>query len=269
MSASRPYGLFAGSGDFPAYLMAALKERGARVVVVGFKDDTARELLEKADARLVVEIGEAEAIMKFLREQGVKEAFMAGKVPHGKLLSAGKTDSFAVRFLAKLADRRADTVLKAAAVALRRAGVTLVNPIDYLKPLLPKKGVLTRRSPSEEELKDVEFGAWVARRIAALDVGQTVVVKRRAVLAVEALEGTDDAIVRGGRLGGEGVVVVKVARPKQDFRFDVPVVGPKTIESLRRARAAVLAVEAGRTIILERAAMTAAADESGLCVAAI
>jgi len=261
-------GLLAGAGDFPAYLLEALKARGFRVVVVGFKGETPESLLNAAESGIAVGVGEFQGAIDFLREAGVREAFMAGTVAHTKLYAKPKTDSLTSRVLATLADRRAATLLKAAIKQLRRGGVRVISPMGYLKPLIPERGTLTRRQPSLEEMRDVAFGRKMARRLAGLDIGQTVVVKDRAVLAVEALEGTDETIARGGRLGRGGVVVVKVARPRQDFRFDVPVIGVRTIEALKAAGAAVLAVEAGRTIALERPRLVAMADEAGLCVVA-
>ena len=173
------------------------------------------------------------------------------------------------RVLGGLRDKRADTLLKAAAWGLKRAGVKLVSPMPYLKALMIEKGVRTRREPTAEEWADVKFGHMMARKIAGLDIGQTVVVRHQALLAVEAFEGTDAAIERGGALGREGVVVVKVARPKQDFRFDVPVVGRNTVETLKRAGAAVLAVEAGRTIVLDRSEVIRMADAAGISIVAL
>ncbi|MEK7767592.1 MAG: LpxI family protein, partial [bacterium] len=188
---------------------------------------------------------------------------------HLNLYRKPPVESLTARVLHALADRRADTLLKAAAFQLARAGIRLVSAMPHLKPLLPAKGALTRREPDEDEWKDIRFGLGIARGLAGLDVGQTAVVKGRAVVALEALEGTDAAIRRAGALCGAGAVVVKVAKPRQDFRFDVPVVGTRTIESLVAARATVMAVEAGKTILLNRLEVIARADAAGLCLVAV
>ncbi len=196
---------------------------------------------------------------------------MAGYVSHTNIFRQSSIESMdaptssIIRFLR---DRRADTLLKAAALYMRSAGVRLASAMPYLKPLLLPRGTLTRRAPTEAEKKDVAFGMRMARKVAGLDIGQTVIVKNLAVVAVESLEGTDAAIERGGRIGGAGVVVVKVAKPRQDFRFDVPVVGVRTIEGMRAAGAAVLAVEAKKTIALRREEVIGAADAAGISLVA-
>jgi len=263
---SRPLGLLAGSGQFPAYLMEALKERGHEVVVVGFNGETSRELAAGAARSLFLEVGELEKVISFLKESDVKEALMAGYVSHTNLF---RMDSLTARVFAGLRDKRADTLLKAAAWSLKRAGINLVSAMPYLKPMMIEKGTRTRREPTAEEWADIKFGHMMARKVAGLDIGQTVVVKHQALLAVEAMEGTDAAIERGGHLGRGGVVVVKVARPRQDFRFDVPVIGKGTVTTLNRAGAAVLAVEAGRTIVLDRVEVIRMADEAGVSIVAL
>ncbi len=264
-----PIGLIAGGGELSSYLLSALKELGHEVVLVGFKDETQDELLQSVSRSIRVEVGELGKAIDFLKGAGVTEAMMAGTVRHTNLFRQPKTDSLTARLLATLTDKRADTLLKGAARELKRSGITLVSAMSYLKPLLPHKGVLTRRQPTDEEWKDITFGHGIARSIAGLDIGQTVVVKHQAVLAVEALEGTDQAILRAGELGRGDVVVVKVAKPRQDFRFDVPVVGVNTVATLKRARATVLAVEAGKTILLSREQVIAQADEANLSLVAI
>lgn len=268
-SADRPLGLIAGGGEFPRHLLAALRERGYEVVLVAFRGETDEALARSVDRVIEAEVGEVERVIAFLKEHGVREALMAGYVSHTNMLRRPRLDSIAARVLARLADRRADTLLKAAALQLRLAGIRLASALPYLEEMVPKCGTLTRREPTEEEWRDVEFGRGIARGIGKLDIGQTVAVKGRAVVAVEALEGTDAAIRRAGEVGREGVVIVKLAKPKQDLRFDLPVAGPRTIESLKAAGAAVLAVEAGRTILLDREEMVRAADEAGIALVAI
>lgn len=264
-------GLFAGGGTLPVSLFDALAERGHPVVVVGFKGETDEALMARGKASIWVDVNELGKTVEFLRAQGVREALMAGYVKHEKIfkVSPANADSFTSRILHSVLDHRADSILKVAAWQLKRHGIVLVSAMPYLKPLVPAKGVLTRRQPSDDEWKDVRFGHGLARKIAGLDIGQTVVVKQAAVLAVEAIEGTDAAIRRAGELGGGGVVVVKVAKPKQDFRFDVPVIGPNTIQSLVAAKAAVLAIEAGKTILLHRDQVIEDADRHQMAVVAL
>lgn len=264
-----PVGLLAGSGELPEALLAALKERGRAVVVVGFKGATSPALARGAARSLMVEAARFSGVIAFLKEAGVREAFMAGRVPHQGVFRTGRADSLTARVLGTLADKRADTLLQAAVWHLGRAGIRVVSALPYLGPLIPSRGVLTRRSPSADAWRDVRFGLAMARGIAGLDVGQTVIVKRQAVVAVEALEGTDAAIRRAGALAGPGCVVVKVAKPKQDFRFDVPVVGPSTVASLHAARAGALVVEAGRTLVLRRAETVRRANASRLSLVAV
>jgi hypothetical protein len=216
-----------------------------------------------------VEVGELGRVIGFLKDAGVKEVMMAGCVKHANLYTKPRTDSLTSRLLARLVDKRADTLLKAAEWQLSRAGIRLVSAMQYLRPLLPKRGILTRRRPTEGEWKDVIFGHEIARRIAGEDIGQTVAVKDGAVLAVEAMEGTDAAILRAGALGRGGIIVVKVAKPKQDFRFDVPVMGVRTIATLKRARASVMAVEAEKTIMLERRRVIALANAARISLVAL
>lgn len=266
---SRPLGLFAGGGDFPRHLLAALKQAGHEVAVVGFKGETDPRLLRRASSSFCATVGEYGRMIEFMREAGVREALMAGYVRHTHIYRKTRTDSLTSRIFSGLLDRRADTLLKAAALRLKAAGITLVSSMPYLKSLIPERGVLTKRVPTPGEWKDIEFGRGMAQRIAGLDIGQTVCVRDLAVVAVEAIEGTDEAVLRGGRIARRGVVVVKVAKPQQDFRFDVPVVGPKTVDTLRAARAAAMAVEAGRTILLDRPEVIRRADRAGIALVAV
>ena len=268
-NAERPVGLIAGGGEFPAYLLSALKQRGHEVVVVALKGATDPAIARSVDRSVEVEVGEVGKVIEFLKGCGVKEVLMGGYVSHVSVLKDPPADSLTSRILSRLRDRRADTLLKAAAVQLKMAGIKIGSLMAYLGPLVPRRGTLTRREPGAEEWKDVEFGRKIAIGVAGLDIGQTVAVKGRGVVAVEALEGTDAMIRRAGDVGGEGVVIVKVAKPKQDFRFDVPVIGPRTVDSLKAARASVLAVEAGRTILLDRERVVADADAAGIAIVAL
>jgi len=263
-----PLALLAGGGDFPATVLSALKARGVDVVIVGFPE-TDEALLRSVVSSLRAEVTEIERIAAFLKDAGVKEAMMAGYVSHLEALRRVGEPTLLGRILGSLQDKRADSLLRAAARQLKAAGVTLVSALPYLAHLLPGRGVLTRRAPTDDENRSIAFGLTMARGIAGLDIGQTVVVKRQAVVAAESLEGTDACIRRGGEIGRGGTVVVKVAKPRQDLRFDVPVMGMGTIVSLKTSGATAMAIEAGKTILLDREKVIAAADEAGLAIVAV
>jgi DUF1009 family protein len=266
---SAPFGLIAGGGELPVFLSSALKKMGHRVALVGFRGETSEGLLGASENRIIIDVGEWKRGIDFLREAGVRETFLAGYVSHTNIFrkeSLGTMDSLASMIMRLLGNKQAETILKAAVWALKKNGIHVVSPMQYLQPLMIGKGVLTKRAPTEDEWKDIKFGQKMARKMAGLDIGQTVAVKSQAVVAVESLEGTDATIIRAGTVAGEGVSIVKVARPRQDFRFDVPVIGPRTLESLRTARAGVLAVEAGRTFVMDRDGLISGADASGISV---
>jgi hypothetical protein len=210
-----------------------------------------------------------ERAIRFLKDAGVRDVLMAGYVSHTQFIKPHARTTVLSRILGRLKDRRADTLLLAAALQLKLAGMRLVSAMPYLKHLIPARGTLSRRPATEDEARSIQFGFKMARAIAGLDIGQTVVVKGQAVVAVESLEGTDACIRRGGEIGQGGTVVVKVAKPRQDFRFDVPVVGIGTIESLKASGATAFAMEAGKTIFLNRDRVIAAADDAGIALLAI
>jgi DUF1009 family protein len=205
-----------------------------------------------------------------MRQEGVKHAVMAGQVKHNKIFSAIRPDWKLAKLLFSLPRKNTDSLIGAVAKVLEEEGIELVDSTLFLKPLVPEAGVLTRRAPNEHEAADIEYGLGVARQIAAMDIGQTVVISDRACVAVEAMEGTDETIERAGRFAqGKPLVVVKVSKPKQDMRFDVPVVGLPTVESMKRAGATALALDAGRTLLFERASLIAKADEAGIAIQAV
>jgi DUF1009 family protein len=263
-------GLIAGNGRLPFLVAQAYKEQAdRRVVAVGFKGDTDPALAELVDDFAWIGVGQLGRLIGRFKEAGVDEAVMAGQITPTRLFSKIAFDVRGLKVFAGLKDRKADTIFAAVGRELAKDGIRLVDSTRYLDEHLPAEGVLTKRQPTRSELDDVAFGAGIARELGRLDVGQTVVVKDRAVVAVEALEGTNETIARGGRLGGAGVVVVKMAKPDQDLRFDVPVIGPKTIETMVEAKAALIAIEAKRTFLVEEKATLDAADAAGICVMAI
>lgn len=264
-------GLIAGNGRFPFLALRAARRLGRRVTVVAIREETdpriAEEVGEDSAADLHwVSLGQLGRCIRLLKDAGVTQAVMAGQVRHTKLFAGVAPDLALLSVLRRLKARNTDALISAIADVLAEHGVELIDSTGLLQPLLAGSGPLTRRAPTGEEQADLEFGRRMADAVAALDVGQTVVVKDRAVVAVEAMEGTDEAIERAARLAGPGIRVVKVAKPNQDMRFDVPVIGMRTVQALRRARAAALSIDAGRTLVLDGDAVFEAADAAGVAV---
>ena len=264
-------GLIAGNGRFPFLVLDAARAQGHDVTIVAVKDETFPELNEAA-ARSTsdihwISLGQLGTCIKILKQAGVSQAVMAGQVKHAKIFSAGLIpDATLLGVLAKLRWKNTDGIIGAVAGVLRDHGIELIESTALIMPLLARPGVLTRRAPAGEEQKDFDYGYRIADAIAALDIGQTIAVKHQAVVAVEAMEGTDDVIGRAGELAGPGVRIVKVAKPNQDMRFDVPVVGILTIQAMRAAGASALSVDAGKTLMIDGDAIIRAADEAGICI---
>jgi DUF1009 family protein len=259
-------GLIAGNGRFPFLVAASARRAGRRVVAIGIQEETAPELAAEVDEIHWVSLGQLGKAIATLRAAGAKEAVMAGQVKHRQIFSGIRPDLTLLALLARLAFKNTDSLIGAVADVLQREGITLRPSTELLADHMATEGPMTRRQPSGDEGRDIDYGRAVARHLAAMDLGQTVVVKDRAAVALEAMEGTDEVILRAGRLAGPGTVVIKVAKPKQDMRFDVPVVGPGTLAAMREAGASVLAVEASRTLLLDRPALLAEADRDRLAV---
>jgi len=263
-------GVIAGGGGLAFAIAHEAREKGVeRIVAIAFPGQTAAELERYVDEIHWVHVGQLGTLIKTLLRAGVTEAVMAGRLDPTLVISALRLDMRMIALAARVPDRRADTVLKAIAEEMEKDGIRLLDSTAYLSSLIADRGIMTRNKPGDGELEDIAFGAKVAREIARLDIGQTAVVKKRAVIAVEAMEGTDEAIRRGASLCPRGIVVVKVSRPMQDMRFDVPVVGERTIDLLLECDAAALALEAGRTIILDKDAAMRKADGGGIAVVGI
>ena len=259
-------GLIAGNGDFPLLVLAEARRRGLRVVVLAIKDE-AESRIEEADATVHwIGLGEVSRCIKIFKQEDVSRAIMAGQVKHKKVFSLLRPDPALLRVWSRMKTRNTDAILSAVADVLAEEGIALMDSTTLLRPLIASAGVLGSRSPSSQEEEDIAFGFRAARELARLDIGQTVVVKGGAVVAVEAMEGTDETIRRAGELVGAGLTVVKVARPSQDMRFDVPVVGPRTIETMRSSGCSVLALQAEMTLLLERDALIEMADRQGIVV---
>lgn len=261
-------GIIAGSGQLPFVGAAEAQAQGLRVVAVAVKDETDPGLAEHVDGIHWVRIGQLGAVVRALHDEKVTDVVLLGKVEITRLFSRVRPDLLMAKVLLKARDLRGDSLLEAIVDALAAEGIRVLETPRFLGPLLVQAGQLTRRPPTARELKDIALGREIARQIAALRIGQTVVLKHGSVLAVESVEGTDSAVRRGGDLGRGGVVVVKVSRPGQDLRFDLPTVGPETLSALRDASATALALDAGRSLLLDRGQFVAGADELDLAVVA-
>ncbi len=261
--------MIAGNGQFPFLVLQAARDQGIDMAVIAIREEASPEL-EKVAARLHwVSLGELSRTLELLHEEGVTRAVMAGQVKHNKIFSSIRPDWKLAKLLLSLPLKNTDSLIGAVARVLQSEGVELVDSTLFLKPLVPAPGVLTRRAPDEREAADIAYGREIARQIAGLDLGQTVVIRDRACVAVEAMEGTDEAIERAARIVDGGfLVVVKVSKPRQDMRFDVPVVGLKTVEVMQRCRVTALAMDAGRTLLFDRARVIAAADAAGIAIEA-
>jgi DUF1009 family protein len=274
-------GLIAGNGRFPFLLLDAARAEGLRVVVAAIKEETDPEIDERAirDPQIEVHwlsLGEFSKLIETFQHAGVTRAVMAGQVKHKQIFSSIRPDWRLAKLLLNLRTRNTDMLLGAVAKVLEDEGIMLLSSTAFLEPMLAPAGVLTPRAPDETERADIEYGLRVARGIAGFDLGQTVVIAAGACVAVEAMEGTDATIARAGALFAameddastlsRRLTVVKVAKPNQDMRFDVPVVGVPTIHAMRAAGAACLCVEAGRTLLFDREAMVAAAAAAGIAI---
>ena len=265
-------GLIAGNGRFPFLVLDGARSMGHDVTIVAIKEETFPEIDEAAKrgsrpaAVHWMSLGQLGKAITVLKEAGVSQAVMAGQVKHVKIFSGIVPDRTLFSVLMRLKARNTDALISAVADVMREHGIELLDSTVFLAPLLARDGVLTRREPTPEEREDFEFGYRIADAIAALDVGQTIAVKHKAVVAVEAMEGTDEVIGRAGYLAGPGVRVVKVAKPGQDMRFDVPVVGLLTITAMRRAGASALSIDAGRTLVLDGDEFFSSANEAAIAI---
>jgi len=259
-------GLIAGGGQFPLLFTEAAQKQGRRVVAVAHTNETLPELEQLADTTCWVKLGQLGKIIKFFQAHGVSETAFAGTITKTRIFKDILPDLKGLTLWNKIDRRLDDAILRAVAATLEEEGIHVVASTCYLDHLLFPTGVLTRKKPTPEQLEDIEFGWSIAGEIGRLDIGQCVVVRERSVLAVEAIEGTDAAIRRGGGLSGSGAVVVKRKKPNQDFRFDLPATGEQTIKSLAEVKGAVLAVEAGQSLLFNPEAMIEAADKAGIVV---
>ncbi|MGB7264679.1 MAG: UDP-2,3-diacylglucosamine diphosphatase LpxI [Terracidiphilus sp.] len=276
-------GLIAGNGRFPFLLLDAARAKGLPVVVAAIKEETDPEMDRRAEADPGVTVhwlslGELSRLIETFKKEGIEKAVMAGQVKHKQIFSSIRPDWRLAKLLLNLKTRSTDALLGAVAKVLGDEGIELMSSTAFLEPLLAEEGVLTERAPDEDECLNIEYGLGVARALAGFDIGQTVVVAAQACVAVEAMEGTDATIERAGRLmesldGGASTLqrrltVVKVAKPNQDMRFDVPVIGQSTVETMIRGGASCLSIEAGRTLLFDREALLKRATQAGIAIVA-
>jgi len=263
------WGLIAGNGRFPFLVLEGARSQGIEMAVIALKEEASPELEQVAKRLHWVSLGELSKAIELMQREGVKRAVMAGQVKHNKIFSAIRPDWKLAKLLFSLPRKNTDSLIGAVAKVLEQEGIQLVDSTLFLKPLLPEAGVLTRRPPNEHEAADLEYGLVVARRLAGMDIGQTVVIADRACVAVEAMEGTDETIARAARFAnGKPLVVVKVSKPQQDMRFDVPVVGLPTVKGMGAAGATALAIDASRTLLFDRIRLIETADAAGIAIQA-
>jgi UDP-2,3-diacylglucosamine hydrolase len=263
------WGLIAGNGRFPFLVLEGARSQGIEMAVIALKEEASPELEQVAKRLHWVSLGELSKAIELMQREGVKRAVMAGQVKHNKIFSAIRPDWKLAKLLFSLPRKNTDSLIGAVAKVFEEEGIQLVDSTLFLKPLLPEAGVLTRRAPNDREAADMEYGLVVARRLAGMDIGQTVVIADRACVAVEAMEGTDETIARAARFAnGKPLVVVKVSKPQQDMRFDVPVVGLPTVKGMGAAGATALAIDASRTLLFDRIRLIETADAAGITIQA-
>lgn len=285
MASDQKLGLIAGNGSFPLLLLDAARAQGAQVIVAAINEETS-PLIEQRGAAAVywMSLGELGKLIDTFKSEGVRTAVMAGQVKHKQIFSGIRPDWRLAKVLFSMGTRNTDSLIGAVAKVLEDEGIHLISSTSYLEPLLARPGVLTRRGPTDAEQKNIAYGRQVARHLAQYDIGQTVVIAESACVAVEAMEGTDATIMRAGEIMkssahedktpadstvlSRALTVVKVAKPNQDMRFDVPVIGVKTIETMARAGATCLAVDAGKCLLLDGDRVIQAADAAGVAIVA-
>jgi hypothetical protein len=263
-------GLIAGNGRFPFLVLEAARSQGIEMVVAAIREETLPEIEQVAARVHWMSLGQLGKLIRTFRAEGVDRAIMAGQIRHRQLFSDIVPDLRMLQLLAGLATRSTDSLIGGVAKVLEAEGIRLLDSTAFLAPLLPDPGTLTARAPSDEEGRDLDYGYRIARELGRLDLGQSVVVSEGACVALEAMEGTDAVVERAASLAnGRPLALVKLAKPAQDLRFDVPVVGPETLETMIRANVRALAVEAGKTLMIDRDALIRRANEHGIAIVAV
>jgi len=269
MKGMNKIGLIAGNGNFPIAFARAAKEKGMQVIAVAHEGETLPELADLVDGIFWVKVGQLGKIIHIFKEQGIVDVLMAGGIKKTRLFGNTLPDLRGMALLAKMVHKKDDSLLRAVADELESEGIIVRESTLYLDSIIAQKGILTKRKPAKAERRDIEYGWQLAKEIGRLDIGQTVVLKEQVILAVEAIEGTDEAIRRGGKLCGQDAIVVKVCKPQQDLRFDLPAIGVQTVKSMEEVKASCLAIEAGKTIIIERETVIHEADRAGITIIAV
>ncbi len=261
------FGLIAGGGDFPLLTLRSARQAGHEVAVVAIREEAPPEIESLADSCRWISLGQLSKLIETFRSEGVSQAVMAGRIRHAQIFSAIRPDWRLLKVLNALRRKNTDSLLGALAQVLEDEGISLLDSTHFLASSLAGLGPNGRRKPSAGERRNIEYGQEVAKALAAYDIGQSVVICEQACVAVEAMEGTDAVLERAGRLAnGRELTLVKVAKPNQDMRFDVPVIGPRTIRKMQAANATAASIEAGRTLLLEKDRLLADADRAGICV---
>lgn len=270
MASSNRYGLIAGNGKFPFLVLEAARSQGIDMVVAAIKEETFPEIEQHAATVHWLSLGQLGKLIKTFKAEGVGQAVMAGQVKHKQIFSGIVPDLKMIQLLASLATKNTDSLIGAVAKVLEQEGIRLIDSTLFLRPLIPDPGTLTRRAPSAEEKRDLEYGFKIARELGRLDLGQTVVICDGACVALEAMEGTDAVMERAASLvNGRILRVVKLAKPNQDLRFDVPVIGPPTVQVMRRLNVSALAIEARKTLMIDRDDVIRLANEADIAIVAI
>jgi len=264
------YGLIAGNGRFPFLVLQSARQQNIEIVVAAIKEEAFPEIESCGYPVHWLGLGELGKLVKLFRKSGVRRAIMAGQVKHVQIFGSAFPDLTMVRMLASLKHKNTDSLIGGVAKVLEEAGISLVDSSSLLKPHLAPQGILTRRGLTSSEQSDVDYGRPIAQKIAAMDIGQTIVVRERAVVAVEAMEGTDAVIRRAGELGNKaGLTVIKVSKPKQDMRFDIPVIGIATLKNMLACGATALVIDAQRTLIFDKEEIVEAADKNNVAIVAL
>ena len=263
------FGLIAGNGNFPFLVVEGAREQGASLSVVAIKEETDKRIEEIAEKVVWVGIGQLGKMISFFKKELVTKVIMAGQVKHVQIFSGSLPDVRMLKMLWNLPRRNTDALIGGIADELAKEGIELIDSTYFMQEHLAQTGILSKRKPNEIEMGNIEYGLHIANEIARLDLGQTIVVRAKACVAVEAMEGTDACVERAGNLANGKLTVVKVAKPNQDMRFDVPVVGVPTIETMIRAGATCLSVTAGKTLIFDKEKMLKLADDNKICVTAV
>jgi DUF1009 family protein len=261
--------LISGNGNLPLVSAVSAKKTGAYVVAIAIIEETDPKIEEIADKTHWIHVGQFKTLMGILKSEKIEKAVMVGQIKHKLLFSKIEVDFELTKLFLSLKDRKTDTILGAIAERISQLGIEVLDSSTYIKEYLASPGVITKKHPNKSQSQDIEFGRSIAKEIAGLDIGQTVVVKEKVVLSVEAIEGTDQAIRRASRYCKGQAVVVKVSKPNQDMRFDIPLIGQKTIQTLIEENVAVLAIEAGKTLFLDKEIVKSKADEHGIVIIAI